>query len=560
MKKLNYKKHFGIIALVAISILYVFSFKQVSSNATQNFVGWAWEADNWSDLDKNGTQNSWVDLNGNLKQDPGESSVEITDKLGGVGWISFNCTNNGTCANNDYGVDIDVATGDMVGYAWSSNYGWLKFGGLADFPKGTGNIESNAKIDPKTGSVTGWARFCSAALNPVTCLGTAIPDDNKKGGWDGWVSLKGTVIPGGGAPNQGNNYGLSFTTADGSFGTPGQLTGWAWGGNDSGRNSVGWIKFTNVNYLSAPSVTISANPKYVPTGGSTVISWLGENLLTSPTGCQTSGSSNTGADWYGTNGQGTSKASPLGAFTTGVLADGVYNYSIQCLGSDGVTLSNVATAKVIVGAASSLNFFADPATVYPPDFTTTLKWQALNSDDPLTNCVAESAPPLNAAPVVGWDGPVDDAPVAPQITWQSPIHADYNPTNFKLTCKDVAGNSITSQISVIRGSLLESLTLKATEVVLGPTSEYTSDFSWSAVNMETGSCVATDGGPNWPGQKSGPPGEQIGVIVPVTAPDYTIYRLTCTGKYSGEQYIAEIQMNEGSGGTFSTVRPKYTEN
>ncbi len=388
----------------------------------------------------------------------------------------------------------------------------------------------------------------------MTCLGSNNVNDTKHGGWDGWVSLSGVT-----SGTNSKAYGVTFVSGDGTLGTPGYLGGYAWGGDDGGKNPVGWIKFTNVNYQLAPSVTISASPKNVPSGGSTVISWIGENLINSSTGCQTSGSSNTGPDWYN-GGVGVSKPSPLGAYTTPPLSDGTYSFSIQCLGADGVTLSNIATVKVVVGSAGSLNFFADPATVYPPDFTTTLKWQALNTDTPLINCTAESGPPLNQDPVSGWQGQVADAPIAPQIAWQSPIKVDYNPTRFKITCLDQFGNPINSEVSAIRGSLLESLTLKSTAVVLGPTGEYTSDFSWSAVNMESGSCVGIDGGPNWPGPKSGPPGEQLEVIVPITAPDYTTYRLKCIGKYSGDQYVAEIQLNEGSKGTFSIVRPKYTEN
>ena len=153
-----------------------------------------------------------------------------------------------------------------------------------------------------------------------------------------------------------------------------------------------------------------------------------------------------------------------------------------------------------------------------------------------------------------------DAPLAPSYSSEV-ISADFNPTNFKLTYEDAIVNKITSKVSVLRGSVLESLTFKATAVTLDPnTGDFVSDFSWSGVNMDIGTCVGSNGGLNWPGPKSGPPGTQAGVIVPPTAPDFTTYTLTCVGTYSGDQYVAEIKLNEGSGGTFNIVKPKYVEN
>jgi len=553
--KINLKKLIGTVGMVCFVAVLIFYGGSAKSNAIQNFSGWAWEADDNTGYSGGGGQQGGGGLPGGGGGSPGGGSPgggspadpTLMNPPGGLGWVSFNCITGGNCASADYGVDIDQATGNIEGYAWSPYYGWLKFGGLDGFPVGDGTTSANAKVNLASGQVTGWARFCAAADNPTTCKGTANINPLKTGLWDGWVSL------------HGNGYGITFNTTDGTFNTPGTMSGYAWGGDDGGRNLVGWLKFTNVSYSIGPAVNISANPKNVQAGGSTVISWIGENLISSSTGCQTSGSANTGIDWYGPTGNGTAKESPLGAFTTGPLQEGVYTYSIQCLGSDGVTLSNIASVEVIVGGVAMLNFFADPGTVYPPDFNTTLKWQTLNSTGPLKNCVAESAPPLNPIAIPNWDGPVSEAPVAPSFASET-VPINFNPTNLKLTCEDTFGNPISSQISVLRGSLLESLTLKATAVVLGPNGEFVSNFSWSGINMDVGTCVGVNGGPNWPGPKSGPPGSQNDVIVPPTAPDFTTYSLKCTGKYSGDEYVAEIKLNEGSGGTFNTVKPKYTEN
>jgi hypothetical protein len=43
-----------------------------------------------------------------------------------IGWVSFNCTDFGTCGAVDYGVNVDNS-GYLSGNAWSSNIGWISF-------------------------------------------------------------------------------------------------------------------------------------------------------------------------------------------------------------------------------------------------------------------------------------------------------------------------------------------------------------------------------------------------------------------------------------------------
>jgi len=130
-----------------------------------------------------------------------------------VGWISFNCTNQDTCATVDYGVNIDPASGEFSGEAWSENVGWISFnrtetGAPPAAPYQEAELDYIAKIDLASGEVTGWARALSFG-----------------GGWDGWIKLK------------GDSYGVTADAGTGAF------SGWAWS-----DMVIGWISMSGSNY------------------------------------------------------------------------------------------------------------------------------------------------------------------------------------------------------------------------------------------------------------------------------------------------------------------------
>lgn len=143
-----------------------------------------------------------------------------------IGWISFSSTDKASFpsySGPQYGVDAS-STGYLTGYAWSDNVGWIQFGGLSGFPtNGVGTTEDNAKLD-STNKLTGWVKVLSAANN----------------GWDGWISLSGSVNVNG----SNYNYGPTYDSTTGTF------SGWAWG-----SDVVGWISFNNLT--SGDSVTYS---------------------------------------------------------------------------------------------------------------------------------------------------------------------------------------------------------------------------------------------------------------------------------------------------------------
>jgi len=141
-----------------------------------------------------------------------------------IGWISFNCTNDNSCAASDYGVNQN-ADNTLSGYGWSSSVGWIQFGGLSGFPTGGGTQAQNANVN--NGALQGWARALS----------------NGAGGWDGWISLAGT--------------GYGVTLSGSSF------AGYAWG-----SDVVGWVDFNGV--IVGPT-TLTMSGTLTPASTSCVI-------------------------------------------------------------------------------------------------------------------------------------------------------------------------------------------------------------------------------------------------------------------------------------------------
>ncbi|MFA6177803.1 MAG: hypothetical protein WC694_02840 [Candidatus Paceibacterota bacterium] len=193
------------------------------------------------------------------------ASASVTDNMSGyawssnIGWISFNCTNNNSCATSNYGVNKD-ASGNLVGYAWSPNIGWIQFGGLSSFPIGSGTQSINAKINGN--NLQGWAKAPSAS--------------DGSSGWDGWISLSGA----------GPNYGVILTGND--------FSGYAWG-----SEVIGWINFVSVAVDAGPIMSGTLTPAtsscVIASGASTCtvnLSWSIVNPVGTPTAITANGMTN----------------------------------------------------------------------------------------------------------------------------------------------------------------------------------------------------------------------------------------------------------------------------
>ncbi|MBU6141757.1 four helix bundle protein [Patescibacteria group bacterium] len=128
-----------------------------------------------------------------------------------LGWISFSCSNQGSCGTSNYGVTVNATTGVMDGYAWSDVLGWISFtaSDLVGCPSGTCNATIPGGLTgtfPKT--LTGWAKVMGSGS---------------------WIHLAGTAL-------DNSSYGVSIDSG-------GRFSGWSWDDAD-----LGWMHWGDVYY------------------------------------------------------------------------------------------------------------------------------------------------------------------------------------------------------------------------------------------------------------------------------------------------------------------------
>ncbi len=526
MPNFNLKKFSGLGIIILLFAVYLSFPNFVRSGILDNVAGYGWGA-------------SWIDTNvdGVFNVGEDENTLNTADRSSG---IIFNCVDDkpGTCANSNYGLNISPV-GDISGFAWSSSYGWLKFGDLSGFPIATlanGTVSANAKLDLISGKITGWARFCSPSANPSICSGVTVPN-TANGGWDGWVSLSG---------KSSNDVSYGVTRS----GTT--LTGNAWGGDDNGKNVVGWINFSKVSYTTlTQAVQISANgqagttstdPVIVASGAPINLAWNTVNM----TSCTASGNDST--NWSGT------KAVPSGIQPTFSITNSntspiIKTYTLTCNPGSVADTVYVSIAPAMV---PKLVLTADTITVYPPSYQTTLRW---TSNISLTGCVADGTEG-NLATVPSWNGSVLP-PATPALS--KLVDVPYNPTRYGLSCLLPDGVTLhAAPVFVSRGNLPESVALSSTAV----TSSGTTTLSWTTVNVKSGSCrpFSSPAVASWnaPDPKVDN-GFQTSVLVPPSPPPFTTYTLTCTGLYSGNSIPVSLQLNQNSGAASSKKSPRFIE-
>lgn len=268
-----------------------------------------------------------------------------------IGWVSFNCSDLGTCATSNYGLSI-AADGSISGYAWSENIGWIS-ANSADL-SGCPTAPCTARMDEL--SLKGWMKVLSA-------------NDAQNGGWDGFISLSGA------SPS----YGPTLSG--------GILSGYAWG-----DMNVGWLSFNaGTGYIpvqtswlpvcanqytctdathrqnacqgsvvescsgalvclsgacttppapsTAPGDELTIAPRLVRTGGTALVSW---NVADATSCTVTEDSASIDDSWSGISSATASCPLVGNACRTGSISDTV-TYTLSCTGPGG---NFTQTAKV----------------------------------------------------------------------------------------------------------------------------------------------------------------------------------------------------------------------
>lgn len=282
-----------------------------------------------------------------------------------IGWISFNCTSDGSCpGGTGYGVNIDPTTGNFSGYAWSDSIGWISFNQTTGCPESGCTTQPNMNLS--TGAVTGWAKALTA----------------NGSGWDGWIKLAG-------ATPDGNVYGPVLSG--------GTFVGYSWG-----SDVIGWMSWSGV--VSAPSITASLlvnglTSVTIDSGQSATLSWSSTNA----TSCTTSGT------WW-PGGTPTS-----GSASTGVLTS-TQSYQINCSGlSGGPVNSNLVTVTVNV---PDINISANPTRVAQGG-ASAINWSASS----VNNCNV-AGPGLSSTALSG----SQSVTVIEQQVYTITCYTSYNPT------------------------------------------------------------------------------------------------------------------------------------
>lgn len=181
----------------------------------------------------------------------------------GLGWIGMNSQTPGYTGINSFGVNLDMTSGALSGFAFAgsapdpsnpgnnwenTSIGWVSFNpssvvGCPDVP-----ANCAPRVDLSSGKVTGWARVCSVFISGCVPSGSGnIRPSIQTGGWDGWIKLSDDTH-GYPSPDFTSNGGVTYSAVSGDY------CGYAWGGPVGG-----WIDFGSGPNCQTPPVDICQN-------------------------------------------------------------------------------------------------------------------------------------------------------------------------------------------------------------------------------------------------------------------------------------------------------------
>jgi VCBS repeat-containing protein len=263
----------------------------------------------------------------------------------GLGWISMNNTNPGADGSVSYGVTIPTGGGNVTGYAWSENLGWINFDPVGPYP-----ASPNYSAKRVGDNLEGWAR--------IVYIKEALAQGNS-GGWEGWIKLK------------GSNYGVSIDPSTGA------LSGYAW------SDELGWIDFSGATTEASPpsfNYSLSNSGNITVTQGDTGSNTITVTLLSGTTQIVTLSVSGLPA--------GASASWPVGkscsptcnkelSINSGTADDGTYTITVT-----GSPLSKTTVFDLIINPPANQPPIADANGPYSGEVNQSISFSSDGSYDP----------------------------------------------------------------------------------------------------------------------------------------------------------------------------------
>ena len=273
---------------------------------------------------------------------------------------------------------------DNNGSTWHTAYGFNNGPVFAIANSGSANEFEVVDFGvPQTSSPVTSSRIYKIFTFPSGNYGqmdlgtTSIPKtvSTSNTGWDGWISLSGTLYP---SPDLTGNSGITYNPTTGTF------TGYAWG-----SDVVGWLNFNGLTTVNAPVLT--------PTCTLNALS----NSLSSPSQSVT-------LSWTSTNAASCSLKNTLGGtYSTATTSSGLsitpgisLNFILQCLNGAQMCQANQNVTVAGTGAGGSANGLwlnNDPLKILAnatikTNRSTTLNWDVQNlSNLGYTSCTENVA-------------------------------------------------------------------------------------------------------------------------------------------------------------------------
>ena len=228
MKKIIFSILFFTFALTATA-----AFAQIVGSSS----GWLWGGSD--DGFGNATGVGWISMNSSNCDPNGDGITEG----GADNGVYPNCTSGQPIAS--YSAAIPSTSGNVAGYAWSENIGWIDFDPVGPYP----GVPNNS-VQRIGDILSGWARV--VAIKDAGLAGNS-------GGWNGWIKMSSEA----GAPVP---YGVTINSDQ-------TMAGSAWNGEDLVGgiiHGLGWIDFSRA--VIAQPLKICSDTSLPCDGGASVLS------------------------------------------------------------------------------------------------------------------------------------------------------------------------------------------------------------------------------------------------------------------------------------------------